>query len=549
MRVGVSLFLLLAGVAVEVAYGGLSKYRYTVETAKDLPAKEEYDAKYWDKNAFKSLNERLDNYLVTNKAKNLILFLGDGMSIPTITAARIYLGQLDQRAGENAKLSFENFPYTGLSKTYCVDKQVADSACTSTAYLGGVKANYGTLGVRATVTRGNCSLSNDPENHVHSILMWAQEAGKGTGLVTTANITDASPAGGYSHSADRYWQSDRDVVEQNLDPKYCPDIAQQLIRNKPGLDVKVIMGGGRKKFLPTNNKPDSPLGPGERLDGVNLIEEWVQEKKGRNKTAKFVYNRKGLLAKNITSSDFIFGLFQTSDMLYHLEEEANEQPTLEEMTRVAIERLQKEPNGYYLFVEGALIDKAHHKNMAHRALDETVEFSKAIELAVKLTNEEDTLIVVTADHAHTLSMSGYPERGSDILGVTENENKIYTTLAYMNGPSANLYKDIETHDFRKDDFSSDKYVYPSLITLEDETHGGDDVAVYARGPWSHLFTGSLEQHVIPHIMAFAAKIGPGALMDLENENSNSATSLNMSFLTSLRIYLFVTIGLMIIKKL
>lgn len=126
-----------------------------------------------------------------------------------------------------------------LFQTYCVDKQVADSACSSTAYMGGVKANYGTLGVTAAVPLGNCTPSLDAKNHVQSILMWAQEAGKGTGLVTTASITDASPAGGYSHSAHRDWQSDKNLVDFNVDPKLCPDIAQQLIRAKPGSDAQV----------------------------------------------------------------------------------------------------------------------------------------------------------------------------------------------------------------------------------------------------------------------------------------------------------------------
>ncbi|GBP04315.1 Membrane-bound alkaline phosphatase [Eumeta japonica] len=101
------------------------------------------------------------------------MFLGDGTSIPTITAGRVYLG------GEERQFSFEKFPYVGLSKTYCANTQVADSACTATAYLGGVKANYAA---------------------------WAQAQGMATGLITTTSVTHASPAGIYAHAANRDWE-------------------------------------------------------------------------------------------------------------------------------------------------------------------------------------------------------------------------------------------------------------------------------------------------------------------------------------------------------
>ena len=106
------------------------------------------------------------------------------------------------------------------------------------------------------------------------------------------------------------------------------------------------------------------------------------------------------------------------------------------MTETAIKILQKDSNGFFLFVEGGHIDLAHHYNEARRALDETLEFDKAIETAARLTNEEETLIVVTADHAHTMTMNGYPARGFDILGIygKSSQGKPYSTLSYANGP-------------------------------------------------------------------------------------------------------------------
>jgi len=114
------------------------------------------------------------------------------------------------------------------------------------------------------------------------------------------------------------------------------------------------------------------------------------------------------------------------------------------MTRNAIQLLQKEPNGYVLFVEGGLIDKAHHKTWAKIALDETLEFSKAVANAVAMTSEDDTLIVVTSDHAHTLSMAGYPKRNANILGLSGSmatDNMTYTTLSYANGPKKSFVND------------------------------------------------------------------------------------------------------------
>lgn len=142
------------------------------------------------------------------------------------------------------------------------------------------------------------------------------------------------------------------------------------------------------------------------------------------------------------------GLFHQSHMDYHLKSNTNSQPTLQEMTKKAIELLQKEPNGFILFVEGGRIDQAHHENLAKLALDETVEFSKAVAAGAEMTSEDDTLIVVTSDHAHTLSMSGYPKRGKNILGLVEKlakDNMTFTTLSYANGPKTPYINDSSCH--------------------------------------------------------------------------------------------------------
>lgn len=225
---------------------------------------------------------------------------------------------------------------------------------------------------------------------------------------------------------------------------------------------------------------------GERAD-EDLIAKWKNDKHKRfaGKTAKYVTNRDELLNADMSKVDFVLGnsvlhasglsrlsavffffiillrsragIFHKSHLDYRLKSDAKKQPTLPEMTSKAIQLLQKEPNGYVLFVEGGLIDKAHHLTKAKIALDETLEFSKAVQEAVALTNEEDTLIVVTSDHAHTISMAGYPERGSNILGTVNRlarDNITYTTLSYANGPKSAFLNDSSCHrvNVTNDDF-------------------------------------------------------------------------------------------------
>lgn len=117
----------------------------------------------------------------------------------------------------------------------------------------------------------------------------------------------------------------------------------------------------------------------------------------------------GLNSIDINNTDAVLGLFHRShcDFNYEIDGISDTEPTLREMTDKAIEILSTNPNGYFLFVEGGRIDQAHHETQAHIALDETKQFSQTIESAQSLVNENDTMLVVTADHSHTMSYSGY----------------------------------------------------------------------------------------------------------------------------------------------
>lgn len=195
----------------------------------------ELTSEYWLELAKDFVEEQLRKTPNTGRAKNIIMFMGDGMSHPTIASARVQMG------GEEQKLSFENLPFTASSKTYCVDKQVADSACTATAYLSGVKANYETVGVTAEAAAGNCADNQDVSKRTESIASWAMTAGKEAGFVTTTRVTHASPSGVYAHITHRDWENDAEVAESNCDPDTTDDTAEQLVYGEVAQKLKVMV--------------------------------------------------------------------------------------------------------------------------------------------------------------------------------------------------------------------------------------------------------------------------------------------------------------------
>lgn len=213
----------------------------------------------------------------------------------------------------------------------------------------------------------------------------------------------------YIDIADRDWENDQEVRQRLCDPNETIDIARQLIEGDVGKKFKVIMGGGRREFR-DKTVQDEEGRAGTRNDDKDLIKTWITNQK-QNGQAAYVFEKKGLNNVDLNKTDYLLGLFESDHCLYNLDIEGrgltDVKPSLSEMTEAAIRLLQKESNGYFLFVEGARIDMAHHENFARVALDETKEFSKAIALARAMTSMEDTLIVVTSDHSHTMTYNGY----------------------------------------------------------------------------------------------------------------------------------------------
>ena len=473
--------------------------------APSYPAVEE-DGDYWHHSMQEQLRHRLDYTPRRGRATNVIFFLGDGMGVSTLTAARILKGQQQGlQGGERASLSFETFPEMAVCRTYCVDSTVADSACSATAYLGGVKANIGTLGLTAAVKYKQCSGQNDPVNSVTSLLSWAQSAGLATGLVTTTKVTHASPAAAYAHVANREWYTDREVAADLHDPAGCHDIAKQLVRGRTGRGLDVVLGGGRADFLPGGQGREA----GRRGDGVDLLAEWAEEKAARNLSHAIITSREELgRVVEGPGRDRVLGLFAPSHMAYSEEQEEQEEPSLEEMTRAAVSLLASKERGYVLFIEEGLIDLAHHLNQARRALQHTLELDKAITAALELVDLKDTLVIVTADHSHGLTLNGYPDRGADILGLggqSEVTGHKFPTLLYSTGSGHREPADITAEELAEPDSE-----YPAMVPQEVGHHSGEEVLLYAIGPQAHLFRGLLQQSYIPHALAYAACIGRGA---------------------------------------
>jgi len=477
-------------------------------------------------------------------AKNVIVFLGDGMSITTITAARIYDGQQKGGSGEENRLSFENFPATALSRTYETDFQTPDSAGTMTAIMSGVKTRAGVIGVDQVTERGNCA--SDRGNETVSALELAAVAGQSTGVVTTTRITHATPAATYGHIADRDWETDMEIPEKQRAPD-CVDLARQLVEFPFGHGINVALGGGRTEFMPADQRdPEYPGLPGKRLDGRDLIAAW-NERDG----AAYVWNETQLKAIDPSKTTHLLGLFEPEHMNYESERAKDPagEPSLAEMTRTALTILRKNPKGFFLMVEGGRIDHGHHAGNAYRALTETIEFSHAVQAAVDMTSADDTLILVTADHSHTLTFAGYPARGNPILGKVRGSSgegapsrnlavdatgRPYATLSYANGPGYAGASDRQPEGAKhyphnpsayspaKDgrpqladvDTEAPGYEQESTMPLSSETHSGEDVAVFARGPGSDAVRGSLEQNALFHVIAQSSDTIRGELCKL-----------------------------------
>ena len=427
--------------------------------------------------ATKTLNTPQNETKTT--AKNVIIFIGDGMGVSTVTAARIFDGQSKGLKGEEHALAFEDFENLALIKTYNTNAQVPDSAGTATAILSGYKTNIGAVNVRPnkSVTKmvlNSCVLKNSPPNLTER----AHKAGLSVGVISTARITHATPAAMYGHAVDRGWEAEKDVDERAVKAR-CKGLSTQLLKNTP----EISLGGGRKKFT------DEQIKDWSAKDGHIYVEDTA-----------------GLRAA--PKDQTILGLFTPSHMSYEADRDETLEPSLAEMTGIAVDALAARGTGYVLMVEAGRVDHAHHETNAYRAMTDMQALNEAVKLA-KAKSGDDTLILVTADHSHVFTIAGYPARGNPILGLVRHpdpesggvakdyakadDGKPYTTLGYQNGPNIRAADSpaltdnmVQARDFQQQ----------AGVLLNNETHSGEDVALYATGPGAQKVRGVMDQDEI-----------------------------------------------------
>jgi len=454
------------------------------------------------------------NVYAAAPAKNVIFFLGDGMGPTVVTAARIY------QYGERGALKFEQaLERTARIKTYSNDAQTTDSAPSMASYMTGVKANNEVISMTAaTIASGTNKPSADPTTlvanavnncavgngaAVPTILELAKANGKAVGAVTTTELTHATPAATYAHICNRNAQF---------------HIAAQLVPNGAGyntaltkaadLGVDVLMGGGANHFTPYNATTNVK----GRSDGRDLLVEMQTPANGGYTVAR---DRATMLAAPLTTKKFI-GLYSaTSHLEYELDRVAQTaagvglgvtQPSLSEMTVKSIQLLSQNANGYFLMVEGGRIDHALHGTNAKRALVDTIAFDDAIAAAIAEVKKTDptlanTLIVVTADHDHTMTFNGYGKIGNPILDINRSyatgadsldvNGVNYTTLVFGNGP--NRVNGVRT-PLVSATVMADNYMQEAGVRTAagSETHGGGDVMLFATGAGAQNFKGTMD---------------------------------------------------------
>ncbi|WP_412840014.1 alkaline phosphatase [Aeromonas dhakensis] len=418
-------------------------------------------------------------------AKNVILFIGDGMGPTVLTATRLY------KVGEEGNLEIMKLARSARIKTFSNDAQTTDSAPSMAAYTTGVKMNNEVIAMSSDTkavapgkdVNGNKGINNctsDNGKPVPTILELAKAAGKSVGAVTTTELTHATPAATYSHICHR-------------DAAYA--IAEQAVPGGAGFNtalgdgVDVLMGGGANHWTPYNSTSNK----GGRADGRDLTAELTAQ------GYHYVTTKDELSGVN---SGKVLGLFSTKSHLdYELDRvakgAASTQPSLSEMTAKAIDLLSQNSQGYFLMVEGGRIDHALHGTNAKRSLTDAVALDEAVKTALGKVDLKDTLIVVTADHDHTMTINGYSAKGNKVLDLVKNgdgstqndvDGKPFTTLVFGNGPNRADVRPTLTSD----QVMADDYLQETGVKLSSETHGGGDVMLFADGAGSSRFKGTLD---------------------------------------------------------
>jgi alkaline phosphatase len=434
------------------------------------------------------------------RAKNVIFFLGDGMGQPAITAARILSKGIVQ-GKYNGYLNMDKMEYRGLVTTSGVDSIATDSANSMSSYMTGHKSSVNAMGVYE---------ANDPDPNTHPRVetlteMLKRTRGAKVGVVTTAEIQDATPAAVWAHTRRR--SEYVEIMEQALNPAQGPD---------------VLLGGGMAALVP-QSVPGS-----RRADDRDLRDEF--------QAAGYAYASTGSELASVMASSTpgkLLGLFHMGNLNVYLDRahtpdpevlgDFPDQPTLMEMTTAALEVLSSGDEPFFLMVEAASIDKMEHPLDGPRAVYDTIEFDKALGIALEFAaNDGETLVVVTADHNHSMSIVGTHDRRENPSPDREG-NGVYGDAGFPTyvdsdgdgfpddpNPDVQLFFGWSNHPDHSDDFQhNDRFAQPALRDAAGIAFDNPD-----RDPGAQIQIGNLPYvqtncvHTVEDVGVFAS--GPGA---------------------------------------
>lgn len=391
--------------------------------------------------------------------KNVIFLIGDGMGVPQVTLGRLVAH------GPQGRLALDEMPVTGLVTTHSNDQWVTDSAAAATSLASGAKTNNFSIGIDSN------------GKALELLLETARKKNKATGLVTTAKITHATPAGFAAH-----------VTHRGQEAK----IAEEML----GCGADVLLGGGRKFF------PDALL--------------------AKYKGAGYALATN---AKELDAADGrVLGLFAEDHVPYVLDR--TDEPSLAAMTRKALQTLSKDPDGFFVMIEGARIDMACHASDAASSVKELLDFDEAVRVALDFAKQDGkTLVVVTADHGTgALAITEKAMVRREAFAKVKASAERIDALLKDGGDLKALLKEWagvgdateeELADVAKTKPGYDRATFIGEIvsrrcgvtfipmkyrlTEPNKTHGHDGamVSVYAHGPGAEKFTGTMDNTDLP----------------------------------------------------
>ena len=456
------------------------------------------------------------------KAKNVILLIGDGLSVAHRTSARIMSKGMDggKANGRLAMDDLDHMAFIGTSSTHSI---ATDSANTASAYMTGHKSRVNALGVYADRTPDSF---DDPKVETIAEAL-RRTTKKSIGIVSTAELEDATPAAVVSHTRKR---GDK------------PEIVGMILDAQP----EVVLGGGSAYFL----KSDIP--GSKRKDDMDYIQLF------RDAGYTLATTKAELAASAGTNTGKLLGLFHTGNMDTWLDrnqlkkgtvEKFPDQPGLVDMTEAALGQLSKNPDGFFLMVEAASVDKMSHPMDWERAVLETIELDHAVAVARDFAAKNpDTLVILTGDHTHGVSLIGTidtQKEGDDMrekVGVYDDagfpdyvdaDGDGYPDSVDVKRPLAifasNFPDYYETWGAKLDGpfvpsikGADDKYVaneaYKDVpgavlrvgnLPRENDTavHAVDDIVLQATGPGADAFKGYMEQSDVYKVLADVFALG------------------------------------------